>query len=96
VSSGIGTLSRITQFVRLETILNTHQLRIISYVCNKIQFNFLCYAMLRKGRAKTKETRKIYAARAFPDKNDFALFKYPIKLMKLLIIFKKNTKQNLN
>jgi hypothetical protein len=34
----------------------------------------------------TKERRKIYAARDFSDKHDHALFKYPIKFMKLLII----------
>ncbi len=33
-----------------------------------------------------KERRKIYAARNFSDKYDFALFKYPIKFMKLFII----------
>jgi hypothetical protein len=32
-----------------------------------------------------KERRKIYAARDFSDKYDFALFKYPIKFVKLLI-----------
>ncbi len=35
---------------------------------------------------KKKERRKIYAARDFSDKYDFALFKYPIKFMKLFII----------
>jgi hypothetical protein len=34
-----------------------------------------------------KERRKIYAARDFSDKYDFALFEFPIKFMKLLIIF---------
>jgi hypothetical protein len=40
--------------------------------------------MLRKERESKniKERRKIYAARDFSDKYDFALFKYPIKLMK--------------
>ncbi len=33
-----------------------------------------------------KQRRKIYAARDFSDKYDFALFKYPIKFMKFLII----------
>jgi hypothetical protein len=33
-----------------------------------------------------KERRKIYAASDFSDKYDFALFKYQIKFMKLLII----------
>ncbi len=33
-----------------------------------------------------KERRKMYAARNFSDKYDFALFKYPIKFMKLFII----------
>jgi hypothetical protein len=33
-----------------------------------------------------KERRKIYVARDFFDKYDFALFKYSIKFMKLLII----------
>jgi hypothetical protein len=33
-----------------------------------------------------KERRKIYAAREFFDKYDFALFKYPIKFLKFLII----------
>jgi hypothetical protein len=32
-----------------------------------------------------KEKRKNYAARDFSDKYDFALFKYPIKFMKLFI-----------
>ncbi len=32
-----------------------------------------------------KERRKIYAARDYSDKYDFALFKYPIKFMKLFI-----------
>jgi hypothetical protein len=32
-----------------------------------------------------KERRKIYAARDFSDKYEFALFKYPIKFMKLFI-----------
>jgi hypothetical protein len=34
-----------------------------------------------------KERRKIYAARDFSDKFDFALFEFAIKFMKLLIIF---------
>ncbi len=33
-----------------------------------------------------KERRKIYAARDFSDKYYFALFKYPIKFVKFLII----------
>jgi hypothetical protein len=33
-----------------------------------------------------KERRKNYAARDFSDKYDFALFKYPIILVKLLIV----------
>ncbi len=33
-----------------------------------------------------KERRKNYAVRDFSDKYDFALFKYPIKFIKLLII----------
>jgi hypothetical protein len=32
-----------------------------------------------------KERRKIYAKSDFSDKNDHALFKYPIKFAKLLI-----------
>ncbi len=36
-----------------------------------------------------KERRKIYVARDFSDKYGFALFKYRIKFMKLLIIIKK-------
>jgi hypothetical protein len=40
-----------------------------------------------------KERRKIYAARDFSDKYDFALFKYPIKFMKILIIFLKILKK---
>ncbi len=35
------------------------------------------------------DRRKIYAARDFSDKCDFALFKYPIKFMKLFIIYLK-------
>jgi hypothetical protein len=44
--------------------------------------------MFRKERESEniKEKRKIYAARDFSDKYDFALFKYPIKFMKLFII----------
>jgi hypothetical protein len=33
-----------------------------------------------------KERRKIYAARDFSNKYDFALFKYQIKFVKFLII----------
>ncbi len=33
-----------------------------------------------------KERRKIYAASDFFDKYDFALFKYPIKFIKIFII----------
>jgi hypothetical protein len=36
-----------------------------------------------------KERRRFYAARDFSDKYDFALFKYPIKFMKFLIISPK-------
>jgi hypothetical protein len=43
--------------------------------------------MFRKERESEniKERRKIYAARNFSDKYDFALFKYPIKFIKLFI-----------
>jgi hypothetical protein len=53
-----------------------------------IQLNYLCYAIFRKERESEnmKERRKIYAARDFSDKYDFALFKYPIKFVKFLII----------
>jgi hypothetical protein len=52
-----------------------------------LQLNYLCYAMFRKERErKHKERRKIYAAREFSDKYDFAFFKYPIKFMKFPII----------
>ncbi len=40
----------------------------------------------KRESASIKERRKIYAARDFSDKSDFALFKYPIKFMKFLII----------
>jgi hypothetical protein len=36
-----------------------------------------------------KERRKIYAVRDFSDKCDFALFKYPIKFIKFLVISSK-------
>ncbi len=53
-----------------------------------IQLNYLCYAMFRKKRERNiKERRRIYAARDFSDKYDFALFKYPIKFIKLFVIF---------
>jgi hypothetical protein len=43
--------------------------------------------MFQKEREeKIKDRRKIYAARNFSDKYDFALFKYPIKFMKFHII----------
>ncbi len=44
--------------------------------------------MFRKKRERKhkREKRKIYAARDFSDKYDFALFKYQIKFMKLFII----------
>ncbi len=38
-----------------------------------------------------KERRKIYAARDFFDKYDFALFKYRIKFIKFLIISSKRS-----
>jgi hypothetical protein len=41
-----------------------------------------------------KETRKIYAVRDFSEKYDFALFKYPIKFTKFLIISSKRFKKN--
>jgi hypothetical protein len=55
---------------------------------NFVQLNYLCYAMFRKERERKheKKTRKMYAARDFSDKYDFALFKYPIKFVKFLII----------
>ncbi len=40
----------------------------------------------KKESENIKEKRKIYAARDFSDKNDFALFKYQIKFVKFLII----------
>jgi hypothetical protein len=47
--------------------------------------------MFRKERESEniKERRKIYAARDYSDKYDFALFKYPIKVVELLIKFLK-------
>ncbi len=45
----------------------------------------LCNVSKRE-RAKTYERRKNYAARDFSDKYDFAIFRYPIKFMKFLII----------
>jgi hypothetical protein len=44
--------------------------------------------MLRKERESEniKERRQIYAAKDFSDKYDHALFKYPIKFVKSLII----------
>jgi hypothetical protein len=41
-----------------------------------------------------KEKRKIYAARDFSNKYDFAFFKYPIKIMKLFITSLKITYQD--
>jgi hypothetical protein len=58
---------------------------------NKIQPNFfmLCN-VAKKERAKTfYREEKIYAARDFSDKYDHALFKYPIKFVKFLIISSK-------
>ncbi len=44
----------------------------------------------KKERAKTfYREEKIYAARDFSDKYDHALFKYPIKFVKFLIISSK-------
>jgi hypothetical protein len=40
-----------------------------------------------------KETRKIYAVRDFSEKYDHALFKYPIKFTKFLIISSKRLKK---
>jgi hypothetical protein len=40
----------------------------------------------KKQSGNIKERRKIYAARDFSDKYDIALFKYPIKFMKLFVI----------
>ncbi len=48
----------------------------------------LCNVSKRESE-NIKERRKIYAAREFSDKYDFALFKYPIKFMKFLIISSK-------
>ncbi len=60
-----------------------------------LQLNYLCYAMLRKGREREskniKERRKIHAAGEFSDKYEyvFAIFKNPIKFIKLFIKFLK-------
>jgi hypothetical protein len=43
----------------------------------------------KKESENIKERRKIYAARDFSDKYDYALFKYQIKFMKFLIIYLK-------
>jgi hypothetical protein len=40
----------------------------------------------KKESKNIKERRKIYAARDFSDKYDFALFKYSIKFVKFLLI----------
>ncbi len=40
----------------------------------------------KRASENIKESRKIYAARDFSDKYDYALFKYQIKFVKLLII----------
>jgi hypothetical protein len=45
----------------------------------------LCNVAKRESE-NIKERRKIYAARDFSDKYDHALFKYPIKIWKFLII----------
>jgi hypothetical protein len=55
-------------------------------------YSQIIYAMQcfeKRESESIKERRKIYAARDFSDKYGFALFKYRIKFMKLLIIIKK-------
>jgi hypothetical protein len=52
-------------------------------------YSQIFYAMQcweKKLSENTKEREKIYAARDFSDKYDFALFKYQIKFVKLLTI----------
>jgi hypothetical protein len=45
-----------------------------------LQLNYLCYVSKRERESENiKEKRKIYAAKDFSDKYDFALFKYPKK-----------------
>ncbi len=56
----------------------------------------LCNVSKKKESENIKERREIYAARDFFYKFDFALFKYPIKFMKLLIISSKRLIKFLN
>ncbi len=65
---------------------------IFDEIGNLLQLNYLCYAMFRKKKERKhkRERRKIYAARDFSNKYDFAFFKYQIKFMKFLIISLKS------
>jgi hypothetical protein len=90
------TLKYLTKVLKLQIggsendLKSSEMLRwcLLSRKCCWLQPIFLCYAMLWKERESEniKERRKIYATIDFSDQYDFALFKYPIKFVKFLII----------